>query len=98
MVIATLPTPNLADEYVRWLEGGHVDAVINGGAHSAMIVRLEPDRPGESPRVMTQYIFATRESFDQYVERHAPALRADGVRQFPPERGITMQRFVGRIA
>lgn len=95
MVVATLPDAATAQEYVAWLEDGHVDAVINHGAHSAMIVRLEP-RSGK-PRVMTQYVFPTRELFDRYVAHFAPALRADGLKKFPPERGIAFERTIGEI-
>ena len=100
-VICTLPDEALATEYLAWLEGGHVDAVVKGGAHSAMIVRLER-APGDGlaagcVQVMTQYIFSTREQFDQYVAVHAPALRADGLKRFGPERGIRMQRVLGEI-
>ena len=95
MVIATLPDEATAREYTSWLEDGHVDAVISGGAHSAMIVRLEP-KDGR-PRIMTQYIFPTRELFDRYVSQFAPALRADGLKRFPPERGIAFERTIGEI-
>ncbi len=96
MVIATLPSAAVADEYVSWLEDGHVDQVVKGGAHSAMIVRLDPDTAGK-PRVMTQYVFSTREVFDHYVARHAPALRAEGLKRFPPERDVRMERLIGTI-
>lgn len=96
MVIATIPTQELLTEYVAWLEDGHVDQVVKGGAHSAMIVRLEPDQQGRH-RFMTQYVFATREIFDTYVAVHAPALRADGQRRFGPQTGVTMTREIGEI-
>ncbi len=98
IVTATLPDDPAAHEYTAWLEDGHTDEVIRGGAHSAMIVRLLPE-PGadHTPRVMTQYVFATRELFDRYLERHAPGLRAEGLRRLPPERGISFQRTVGEI-
>lgn len=95
MVVATLPDAATEREYIAWLEDGHVDAVIGHGAHSAMIVRLEP--AAARPRVMTQYIFPTRELFDRYVVQFAPALRADGLKRFPPERGITFERTTGEI-
>jgi hypothetical protein len=93
-VIATLPDEATAAEYIAWLKDGHVEKVIAGGARSGMIVRLEPEAD-RRPRVMTQYMFSSRRVFDQYVELHAPALRADGLRQFPPERGITFTRLSG---
>ena len=96
-VIATLPDEAIVAEYIAWLRDGHVDQVIAGGAHSAMIVRLETDATESRPRIMTQYVFSTRQLFDQYVERHAPALRADGLVRFPPERGIAFVRLAGDI-
>ncbi len=96
MVIATLPSQAIEAEYVAWLEDGHVDQVVKGGAHSAMIVRFEPDGSGH-PRVMTQYVFSTREVFDHYVTHHAPGLRADGIKKFPPECGVRMERLIGTI-
>ncbi len=101
-VIATLPSEEVGREYIAWLEEGHVDQVIEGGAQSAMIVELEPDAtevlaPG-AMQVMTQYVFSTRSAFDRYVERSAPKLRAEGLAKFGPERGIKMRRMVGRVA
>lgn len=95
MVIATLPDVETEGEYVSWLEDGHVDAVVGHGAHTAMIVRLEP--AAGRPRVMTQYIFTTRAVFDRYVSEFAPALRAEGLARFGPERGIAFERLVGEI-
>lgn len=95
MVTATLPDEAAAADYIAWLEDGHLDKVIEGGAHSAMIVRLDPeDGP---PRVETHYVFATRELFDRYVERTAPVLRAEGLKRFPPERGVRFDRRCGVI-
>ncbi|MGD9693814.1 MAG: DUF4286 family protein [Phycisphaerales bacterium] len=92
-VTATLPDEATAAEYISWLEDGHVDQVVAAGAHSGMIIRLE----GPTLRVQTQYVFSTRETFDRYVERDAPALRADGLKRFPPERGIAFSREIGEI-
>lgn len=95
-VTATLPDEATAARYVHWLEDGHVDAVIKGGAHSAMIVRLEVEA-GEKPQVMTQYVFATRENYDRYVAQVAPGLRAEGVKLFGPQTGVVMTRRVGKV-
>jgi hypothetical protein len=48
--------------------------------------------------VETQYTFPSRKAFDTYVRVHAPALRADGLRHFPPESGLTHERQVAEIA
>ncbi|MDX9912350.1 MAG: DUF4286 family protein [Phycisphaerales bacterium] len=94
-VIATFPDAALADEYVAWLEDGHVDAVIEGGAHSAMIVRLT--EPAEPVQVETRYAFRSRADFDRYVAHTAPALREDGLRKFGPGRGVRMERRIGSV-
>ena len=98
-VTASLPDEATARAYIAWLEDGHVDEVIRGGAHSAMIVRLEPDQQDAHGvvRVQTQYVFGTREVYDHYVERHAPALRAEGLKRFPPESGVRFERRLGVI-
>jgi hypothetical protein len=94
-VIATLPDEATRAEYIAWLEDGHIDLVVKGGAHSAMIVRVvDPPVP---PRVETRYVFATRDLFDRYVRNTAPKLREDGLRRFPPERGVVFERRLGEI-
>lgn len=94
-VIASLPDEATAREYLAWLEDGHVDQVVQHGAHAAMIVRvLEPASPLQ---VETRYIFANRQAFDRYVADVAPALRADGLKRFPPERGVRFERRLGEI-
>lgn len=103
-VIATLPSEELAREYLAWLEDGHVDKVIEGGAHSAMIVRLvrraggvDDGLPPDARQVMTQYIFATRELFDRYEQVYAPPLREDGRNRFGASRGVSMSRMIGEV-
>ena len=94
-VAATFPTPDLAREYVEWLEDGHIDAVVRGGAHSAMIVRLTD--PATPIRVEVRYIFSNRDVLDAYLAQHAPALRAQGLKRFPPERGVRFERTLGDV-
>ena len=97
-VIATFPDQATMDEWVAWLEDGHIDEVIARGAHSAMIVKLDREKPTDPLRVEARYVFSTRENYDKYIREFAPALRADGLKRFPPERGIAFQRTVGVIA
>jgi hypothetical protein len=94
-VIATLPDEATASEYTAWLRDGHVDAVVQAGAHSGMIVRIR--EPGAPIQVETRYIFATRGLFDRYVEHTAPRLRGEGLVRFPASRGVTFERRVGEI-
>jgi hypothetical protein len=46
----------------------------------------------------TQYTFPSRKAFDDYVRLHAPALRADGLKHFGPDSGVTYERAVAEIA
>lgn len=94
-VTATLPDEATAHEYIEWLEDGHIDRVIEGGAHSGMIVRMVD--PATPIRVETRYIFSNQARFDEYLRTAAPALRADGLKRFPPSRGITFERRVGVV-
>ena len=94
-VVATLPDEGVAREYIAWLDGGHVDEVVRGGAQSGMIVRIED--PSTPIRVETRYIFATRERFEEYLRTTAPRLREEGLRRFPPERGVTFERRIGVV-
>lgn len=97
-VRATLPTLPLRGRYLSWLVPDHVLAVQAGGATDVRVVL--PDRANDTaPAVVeVQYIFPTRRAFDTYVRDHAPALRADGLKHFPPATGISYERQVAEIA
>jgi hypothetical protein len=95
-VRATLPSEEIAREYVAWLEDGHVDDVVDAGAHSGMIVVVEAEG-GESIQVETHYVFATRARFDEYLTRHAPRLREEGLDRFGSETGVVFERTIGEI-
>ncbi|MBI2813214.1 MAG: DUF4286 family protein [Opitutae bacterium] len=59
----------------------------------------EPVESAAAPAVVeTQYVFPSRKVFDDYVRLHAPALRADGLKHFPPGSGVTYERQVAEIA
>lgn len=94
-VTAELPSREVRDAYLTWLAEGHVEAVIEGGAISGSIVRI--DDPAEPFRVETRYLFAGRDDLDTYVRDHAPALRADGLARFGPETGVRFVRTIGEV-
>lgn len=97
IVTAALPDETVRDEYVRWLRDGHLAAVVAGGAVRAELVQVDRDTEGDPYRVQSSYLFPSREAFDTYVREHAPALRADGLLRFPPERGVAYTRTVGVV-
>ena len=94
-VVATLPNKDLLCKYLDWLQNGHVQAVLRGGALRAHVVQLEPE--DGALRVRTIYEFATPQSFEAYVRDHAPALRADGLTHFGPHTGTRFDREHGLI-
>ncbi len=97
-VRVTLPTVHQRGRFLAWLVPDHVLAVKAGGAGAVRVVL--PDRAdADTPAVVeTQYVFPTRKAFDTYVREHAPALRADALKHFPPQSGIVFERQVAEIA
>ena len=92
-VTATFTDCKVAEEWVAWLQGGHIEEVIKGGAISAEIVRFD----GDDCRYEVRYHFASREAFGAYEQLHAPRLRAEGLAKFPTSRGITYARSTGSV-
>lgn len=94
-VIATLPDRQTLDDYVDWLQGGHLQGVLAGGAMRAQIHRMiEP-----TLQVETRYEFSDRQSFDRYEREFAPTLRAEGRKRFGKLPGVSFARSIAeRIA
>lgn len=95
-VTAEFDTLPVADEWVRWLQEGHLQAVLDAGALEATLVRLEPS-PEAPLRFEARYLFATAADFARYEAGPANELRAQGQTKFPPERGIRMRRGHGEV-
>jgi hypothetical protein len=85
--------PPVAEEWLAWLRDGHIAEVLDGGAQAAEIVRLDED-----PAVYEiRYVFASRATLERYLRDHAPRLRAEGLRRFPPGCGLELARTVGEV-
>ena len=41
--------------------------------------------------------FNESNTVEAYLRDHAPALRADGLKHFPPESGVTFERRTGEL-
>jgi len=105
-VRVTCPNLQVRGRFLAWLSPNHLLQVQAGGATSARVVL--PDRASDNERacpelaeravVETQYVFPARKIFDAYIRDHAPALRADAMKHFPPESGVTFDRQVAEIA
>jgi hypothetical protein len=97
-VRASCPSLQVRGRFLSWLSPNHVVEVMKGGATAVRIVL--PDREGDAaPAVVeTQYVFPSRKALDTYLRDHAPALRADGLKHFPPESGVIFARQIAEIA
>jgi len=92
-VHAEFDSQAVCDEWVDWLAHGHLADVMAGGATSARVVRVH----GEVLRCESQYVFPSAEAFAEYERVHAPPLRAEGLKKFPPERGVRMRRSTATV-
>ncbi|HET7535939.1 MAG TPA: DUF4286 family protein [Candidatus Didemnitutus sp.] len=97
-VRATCPSLQVRGRFLSWLTPGHVSQIMGFGASAVRIVL--PDRENDSaPAIVeTQYVFPSRKAMDTYFRDHAPAMRADAQKHFPPESGVTLARQVAEIA
>jgi len=97
-VQASCPTIQVRGRYLAWLVPNHLLQVKAGGAQGVRVILS--DRAGETaPAVVeVQYVFPSRKAFDTYLRDHALVLRADTLRHFPSESGITFERQVAEIA
>lgn len=84
--------------FLSWLAPDHLLQVKAGGATSIRVILPEREHDSAPAVVETHYVFPSRKVFDAYLRDHAPALRADALRQFPPESGVTFTRQVAELA
>ena len=96
-VRATCPSLQVRGRFLSWLSPNHVAEIMKGGATGVRIV-LPDLMPDGRATVETQYTFPSRKTFDAYIRDHAPELRSDAVKHFPPESGVTWERQVAEIA
>lgn len=97
------PSAALASDMLAWLVGGHVAEVCAAGALRAEVAVVDGAagdgaRSDGARRIECRYLFATRDAFAAYERDHAPRLRADGLRRFPPAAGVRYERSVGEVA
>jgi hypothetical protein len=85
--------PELAEDWLAWLEDAHLKDVLDAGATEATVVRLD----GEPASFEVRYAFPSRKAFDTYERDHAPRLRAEGLARFPLSRGLRYRRTTGGI-
>jgi hypothetical protein len=86
----------VADEWLAWMRGGHLQDVCDAGAIDAEAIRVDT-APGDAARCEARYHFASREAFARYERDHAPRLRAEGLARFPASRGVRYVRSTGEV-
>lgn len=96
-VLAEFNDSAICDEFIDWLADDHAPKVIEAGARTAEVTRLDPDTPENPYRVEVRYRFSDRKAFNQYLENGAPRLREEGLARFAPERGVRMSRCIGEL-
>ena len=90
-VTCTFPDSAVAEQWLKWLREEHLAEVCAAGALDAEVVRFD----GIPARCEVRYHFASRDAFAAYERDHAPRLRAEGLRRFPPECGLKYERSIG---
>lgn len=97
-VRASCPSLQVRGRFLSWLSPNHIAEVMQGGASAVRIVLPDRENDAAPAVVETQYVFPSRKALDTYLRDHAPALRADGLKHFPPESGVTFARQIAEIA
>lgn len=97
-LICTFDDSTVASEWLSWLRDEHLAEVCAAGALDAEVIRCDaPTGRDSPPRYEVRYHFVSREAFAAYERSHAPRLRAEGLKHFPPERGVKYERFTGEV-
>lgn len=99
-VACTFQNADIADEWIAWLRDEHLAEVLSAGALDARVIRfVQAATDPSSPQVRCEvrYHFPSREAFIIYERDHAPRLRAEGLKRFPPERGLSYSRSIGEV-
>ena len=76
----------LLESYMSFMRGTHIPAVLATGCFRV----AEFDRATET-RFRQRYLADNLADLERYLERHAPALRADYARQFPEGTAVTRE-------
>lgn len=99
---------SVAEEWIAWLRDEHLAEVLDSGALDAEVIRMDAasssavtgggSTAGAPVTCEVRYHFVSREAFATYERDHAPRLRAEGLRRFPFECGVTYERSLGVVA
>ncbi len=96
IVTTEIDNTDTAQKWLVWLKGGHLQAVLAGGASAASVYRAQAEGPAPV-RIEVHYQFASADVLERYLREAAPALRAEGLAAFPPASGVRLSRRILEI-
>ncbi len=96
-VSALAPDESTALRYRRWLVEEHCGQVIQAGALTAVVIEHDSPDSEAGRTVEARYVFESRAALATYLDQHAPALRAEGLKHFGPGTGVVFRRTVGVV-
>jgi len=85
--------PQIARRWIQWLKQSHIQDVLDAGAQSAEIFKVD----AENETYEIRYRFASRKAFEDYQLNHAPRLRAEGLAKFPLDLGLKFSRSTAEL-
>ena len=91
-------SPDILNEYDAWLEDHVAEMLTIPGFLSAEISHIDPqeDQRDDWPRLCVRYQVAGQEIFDDYLQNHAPRMRALGVEKFGDQFRASRRIFRGQ--
>lgn len=85
--VIAIPQPELRETYEAYMRDTHVRDVLATGAFLSATMSVS-----DNGRYRIAYIAAQQTDLDEYLQTHAPSLRADFAAHFP--KGIELTREV----
>lgn len=92
-VRCTFEDADVAGRWANWLLDTHLQDVVDAGATSAELLRID----GEGTVYEAVYGFVDRAAFTAYERDHAPRLRDEGLALFPLSLGLTYARTTAEV-
>jgi len=74
-------SPEIEVEFTRWLRAHLLEMKSLGPIEDARLYR-SLDEEGDEVVFVSHYTMASRSDYEDYLENHAPRMRADGVSRF----------------
>lgn len=81
--VTVKPDWSIHEEWLRWMKEEHMQQVIDTGYFSSFkLLRLLEVDETDGPTYAAQYFTHSIEQYHEYIEKHAPRLRDEGLRRW----------------